>query len=135
MGSVFTRAELFNMHLCYGLLSSGAIYVPSSVMLMTISLLLLRETWNFTLNTTLSFLPIIGFDVDPNAMTVTMSEIKKSELVEACTAFTVRGARRTLREFQRSQGWINWSLNVFPHLRPALCESYGAVRLATTNFV
>jgi hypothetical protein len=69
-------------------------------------------------------IPIIGFDVDPNEMTVTMSETKKFELVSACTAFTTRGARKTLREFQRLQGWVNWSLNVFPHLRPALCESY-----------
>ena len=69
-------------------------------------------------------IPIIGFDVDPNEMTVTMSEAKKSELITACTVFTVRGARKTLREFQRLQGWVNWSLNVFPHLRPALCESY-----------
>jgi hypothetical protein len=69
-------------------------------------------------------IPIIGFDVDPNAMTVTMSESKKSDLVEACTAFTVRGARKTLREFQQLQGWVNWSLNVFPLLRPTLCESY-----------
>jgi hypothetical protein len=72
-------------------------------------------------------IPIIGFDVDPNAMTVTMSETKKAELIVACTAFTTRGARRTLRDFQRLQGWINWSLNVFPHLRPALCESYAKI--------
>jgi hypothetical protein len=72
-------------------------------------------------------IPIIGFDVDPNAMTVKMSEAKKSELIDACTAFTVRGARKTLREFQRLQGWVNWSLNVFPHLRPALCESYNKI--------
>ena len=69
-------------------------------------------------------IPIIGFEVDPNAMTVTMSHAKRTELIEACTAFTIRGARKTLREFQRLQGWINWALNVFPHLRPALCESY-----------
>jgi len=69
-------------------------------------------------------IPIIGFDVDPNLMTVKMSEAKKCELIDACTAFTVRGARKSLREFQRLQGWVNWSLNVFPHLRPALCESY-----------
>jgi hypothetical protein len=69
-------------------------------------------------------IPIIGFDVDPKEMTVTMSKSKKFDLVSACTAFTVRGARKTLREFQRLQGWVNWSLNVFPHLRPALCESY-----------
>ena len=69
-------------------------------------------------------IPIIGFDVDPNAMTVTMSDARKTELVNACLTFTVRGARKTLREFQRLQGWVNWALNVFPHLRPALCESY-----------
>jgi hypothetical protein len=69
-------------------------------------------------------IPIIGFDVDPNVMTVTMSDAKKTELIDACTAFTVRGARKSLREFQQLQGWVNWSLNVFPLLRPALCESY-----------
>jgi len=71
-----------------------------------------------------SCIPIIGFEVDPNAMTVTMSDVKRSELIEACSSFTVHGARKTLREFQKLQGWVNWALNVFPHLRPALCESY-----------
>ena len=69
-------------------------------------------------------IPIIGFDVDPNTMTVKMLEVKKLELIDACTAFTVRGARKTSREFQRLQGWVNWLLNVFPHLRSAFCESY-----------
>ena len=69
-------------------------------------------------------IPIIGFDVNPNAMTVTMSDTKKGELIDACTSFTARGARKTLWEFQRLQGWVNWALNVFPHLCPALCESY-----------
>ena len=57
-------------------------------------------------------------------MSVKMSAAKCSELINACAAFTVRSARKTLREFQKLQGWINWALNVFPHLRPALCESY-----------
>ena len=69
-------------------------------------------------------IPIIGFDVDPNAMTVTMSHAKRTELIDACTVFTVRGTCKTLREFQCLQGWINWALNVFPHLWPTLCESY-----------
>jgi len=69
-------------------------------------------------------IPIIGFEVDPNAMTVTMSQAKRSELIQACNSFTVRGARKSLREFQRLQGWVNWALNVYPHLRPALCQSY-----------
>jgi len=57
-------------------------------------------------------------------MTVTMSQAKRSELIQACNSFTVRGARKSLREFQRLQGWVNWALNVYPHLRPALCQSY-----------
>jgi hypothetical protein len=57
-------------------------------------------------------------------MTVTMSQPKRSKLIEACTAFTVRGSHKTLRGFQKLQGWINWALNVYPHLHPALCELY-----------
>ena len=72
-------------------------------------------------------IPIIGFKVDPNTMSVTMSEAKQIQLIDACTAFTVRGARKTLREFQKLQGWVNWALNVFPHLRPALCKSYNKI--------
>ena len=74
-----------------------------------------------------SIVPVIGFDVDPNAMTVSMNPTKKDELIAACETFTTPGARKTLREFQRLQGWINWALNVFPKLRPALCESYAKI--------
>jgi hypothetical protein len=80
---------------------------------------------------------IVGFDVDLNALRVTMSKVKRSKLVDACTAFTVCGAQKTLREFPRLQGWINWALNVFPYLCPALCESYqkilGKTRPNTPN--
>ena len=69
-------------------------------------------------------IPIIGFEVDPNAMSVRMFTAKHSELINTCTIFTVRSACKTLREFQKLQGWINWALNIFPHLWPALCESY-----------
>ena len=44
-------------------------------------------------------IPIIGFEVDPNALTVTMADARKSALVSTCTAFTVRGAHKTLQEF------------------------------------
>ena len=51
-----------------------------------------------------TYIPIIGFDVDPNTMTVTMSHAKKTELINT---FTVQGVWKTLQEFQRLQGWIN----------------------------
>src|SRR5271168_1844346 len=34
------------------------------------------------------------------------------------------GTPRTLREFQELAGWINWSFNVFPLLKPALSNVY-----------
>jgi hypothetical protein len=74
-----------------------------------------------------AIVPVIGFDIDPNAMTVTMNTAKKSELIAACESFTTSGARKTLHEFQRLQGWINWALNIFPKIQPALCKSYSKI--------
>src|ERR1700678_3231904 len=34
------------------------------------------------------------------------------------------GTRKTLRSFQELAGWINWSFNVFPLLKPALSNMY-----------
>jgi hypothetical protein len=53
-----------------------------------------------------------------------MSQAKRSKLIETCTAFAVCGFHKTLHKFQKLQGWINWTLNVYPHLHPALCKSY-----------
>jgi hypothetical protein len=69
-------------------------------------------------------LTCIGFDIDPNAMTVVMSPDRRQALIETCEQFLNIGARRSLRDFQSLQGHINWSLNVYPRLRPALCASY-----------
>jgi hypothetical protein len=69
-------------------------------------------------------LPCIGFEVDPNKMSVYMSPEKRQKLIEACSDFTHQGSRRTLREFWRLQGYVNWALNVYPRLRPALSAMY-----------
>lgn len=74
-------------------------------------------------------LTIIGFEVDPNAMTFTMSETARGELREEILDFCrvpskKKSVRRTLKQFQRIAGWINWSLNVFPLLKPALSNIY-----------
>ncbi|KAJ3727532.1 hypothetical protein C8R42DRAFT_340177 [Lentinula raphanica] len=74
-------------------------------------------------------LPIIGFDVDPNAMTITLPEESKQELVLSVREFiSTPSRRRSLHEFQMLAGWINWSLNVFPLLRPGLCNVYEKMR-------
>jgi hypothetical protein len=72
-------------------------------------------------------LRIIGFLVDPNRMRVAMDEEDRINLIQHVTDFTATapgGTRRTLREFQQIAGWINWSFNVFPLLKPALSNVY-----------
>ncbi|KAH9858114.1 hypothetical protein C2E23DRAFT_865081 [Lenzites betulinus] len=72
-------------------------------------------------------LPIIGFLVDPNAMTVTLPEEGKTRLLEAIDGFcdlSPGNRRRTLAEFQAFTGYANWSFNVYPLLKPALSNIY-----------
>jgi hypothetical protein len=69
-------------------------------------------------------LRVIGFVVDPNAMTVTMDADQRKELVDLIHVFAVAGKKRTLKEFQRIAGHINWALNVFPLLKPGLSAVY-----------
>ena len=73
-------------------------------------------------------LTIIGFEVDPNALTITMPYSARSDLIKAIREFARPGCRRPLREFQSLAGWINWSLNVFPHLKPGLSSLYAKIK-------
>lgn len=73
-------------------------------------------------------LTIIGFDVDPNAMTITMPSDARQNLLAAVRAFANPTQRRSLKDFQRLAGWINWSLNVYPLLRPSLANVYEKMR-------
>jgi hypothetical protein len=75
-------------------------------------------------------LRIIGFMVDPNLMRVSMDEEDRERLLKQVSDFSVTtpgGTRRTLREFQQLAGWINWSFNVFPLLKPALSNIYAKI--------
>jgi len=71
-----------------------------------------------------SRLTIIGLDVDPNAMTITMPDEAQVDLLAALRGFSHAGQRRPLREFQRLAGWMNWALNAYPLLRPGLSLLY-----------
>ena len=76
-------------------------------------------------------LRIIGFMVDPKLMRVSMDEEDKTRLLQNVKEFSATapgGTRRTLREFQQLAGWINWSFNVFPLLKPALSNVYAKMR-------
>ena len=75
-------------------------------------------------------LRIIGFMVDPNLMRVSMDEEDRTKLIQHVLEFTATapgGTRQTLREFQQLAGWINWSFNVFPLLKPALSNVYAKI--------
>jgi len=69
-------------------------------------------------------LTIIGFEVDPKAMTVTMPPNSRADLVTVVRTFACVGHHHKLREFQSLAGWINWSFNAFPLLRPGLSVLY-----------
>ncbi|KAH7903895.1 hypothetical protein BJ138DRAFT_1188331 [Hygrophoropsis aurantiaca] len=69
-------------------------------------------------------LKIIGFEVDPNQMSVKFPDSKCAELLDRLAVFAVQGKRRTLRECLRIEGWCNWSFNVFPLLRLGLSALY-----------
>jgi hypothetical protein len=67
---------------------------------------------------------VIGFDVDPNSLRVSMSLDKCAKLILACTPFMKLGACIPLCNFWAIQGHVNWSLNVYPPLCPALSALY-----------
>ncbi|KAF9067394.1 hypothetical protein BDP27DRAFT_1422951 [Rhodocollybia butyracea] len=96
-----------------------------------------KETWNGTnlmpflslvnrLETTIRINPHHNcFEIDPNAMTATLPAKSKQDLIAAINEFIATPSRRrSLHEFQVLTGWINWSFNVFPLFRPALCNIY-----------
>lgn len=71
--------------------------------------------------------PYVGFDVDPNAMTISLSNKHRAELIEKVRDLGVAGKRRTLLDFQRLAGHINWSIPVWPLLRPCLSAMYAKI--------
>jgi hypothetical protein len=75
-------------------------------------------------------LTIIGLDVDPNAMTITLPDNARNDLINELVVWTRHPQNRSdpvkfcLRRWQTLAGWLNWSFNVYPTLRPALNRVY-----------
>jgi hypothetical protein len=75
-------------------------------------------------------LRVIGFIVDPNAMTVTIPDDARTKFLTSITDFinTNNSDRRhTLREFQALAGYANWVFNVYPLGRPGLSTLYSKI--------
>lgn len=68
-------------------------------------------------------IPILGFQVDPNLMTAYLSTEKRQRLVDSIHLF-MQGSSKSLREWLRLAGQLNWAFNVYPWLKPALCAVY-----------
>ncbi|KZP19211.1 DNA/RNA polymerase [Athelia psychrophila] len=77
---------------------------------------------------------VIGFDVDSDAMTVTMPTTSRLDLISSIYEFAQPGQRRSLRDFQRLAGWMNWALNVYPRLKPGLSVMYAKMSKKTEPF-
>lgn len=72
-------------------------------------------------------LVVIGFLVDSRRMRVTIpDDARTAFLAEICrwTQKSKHGVRRSLREWQALAGYTNWIFNVFPLLKPSLCNVY-----------
>ena len=75
-------------------------------------------------------LRIIGFVMDPNAMTVTIPDDARAKFLSSISDFiniSNTDRRRTLREFQALAGYANWAFNVFPLGRPGLSTLYSKI--------
>ncbi|KAJ2923690.1 hypothetical protein H1R20_g13411, partial [Candolleomyces eurysporus] len=76
-------------------------------------------------------LTIIGFDVDPNNMSITLPDAAKKELLNEIETWIMKPKKGSnnkgkfkIARWQSFTGWFNWALNVYPWLRPALNRIY-----------
>lgn len=74
-------------------------------------------------------LTIIGIYVNANNLTFSLPKQALDELLQEIEEFTSwseqkHGASWSLRRWQRLAGWVNWSFNVFPLLKPSLNHLY-----------
>jgi hypothetical protein len=70
-------------------------------------------------------LPVIGIVVDPNALTLTLPDPARDRLITELLKWSSPSTIRfPLKRWQKLCGWINWTFNVFPLLRPCLNNVY-----------
>ena len=69
-------------------------------------------------------IPFIGFNMNPNAMTFFISDKQCHKLIDKIHEFAIPEKQHALKDFQALGGHINWSLAVFPLLKPSLSALY-----------
>ncbi|OJT02670.1 hypothetical protein TRAPUB_6779 [Trametes pubescens] len=81
-------------------------------------------------------LPIIGFNVNPNTMTMTLPDDAQEKLLAAIDHFchlSPSNRRHSLHDFQSLAGYVKWSFNVFPLLKPGLASLYAKLAGKTSK--
>ena len=73
-------------------------------------------------------LTILGIVVNVDNLTFTLTHEACEQLGEELEEWCQQGVRRKVREWQRVAGWLNWALNVYPLLWPALNNVYAKLR-------
>ena len=72
-------------------------------------------------------IPYVGFNVDPNTMTISLSDDCQTKLIAKVLDFSKVGKCHSLLEFQCLAGHINQSLPMWPLLRPSLSAMYAKI--------
>ena len=77
-----------------------------------------------------AILEIIGLEVSLVSMTISMSLQKRHELIAVVRAFisSEGPCAHPLGEWLSMLGWMNWALNAYPLLKPALQPAYDKVK-------
>ena len=73
-------------------------------------------------------LMVLGIEVDVEHLTFTLPSEAKEHLLKELSEWCGKGVRRKVKEWQQLAGWINWVLNVYPLLRPALNNIYAKIK-------
>jgi hypothetical protein len=69
-------------------------------------------------------LTIIGISVDPNKLSLTLPDEAKGLLTKELQWWCKPGRKEKLCRWYQMGGWMNWALNVYPRLKPALNNFY-----------
>jgi hypothetical protein len=69
-------------------------------------------------------LPILGYDVDANKMTVKVPDEKKKKVVKLLRSHARVGKTYTVNDLQTAAGSVNSALSLYPSIRPGLRVLY-----------
>ena len=75
-----------------------------------------------------SNLEVLGIEVNAESLTFTLPKESKDRLSEELLAWSCKGVRKKVKEWQQIAGWLNWTFNVFPLLRPSLNGVYDKLK-------